>query len=235
MQTLQKLSEKLTQAVSFLYTKFPLKIAYMIVAIGYVASAFLAISLIVNNALKFRWLNILGCISFIAYGLLINATPVILANAILLCINIFQLLRLYSVKEKFQFIRINEGDLLINKFLVFYWKDIRKFFPDFINHNLEPDMFCFVVLRDVSIANIFIAKVDDDGIANVTLNYTVPQYRDYKVGKFIFDRGKDYLISNNINKIVYHKVDNDNHLHFLKVMGFKQELINDKQCWTKQL
>ncbi len=206
-----------------------------IVAIGYLASAFLAYSLIVNNALKFRWLSIMGCASFIIYGILIPAFPVILANSILLCINVFQLIKLYSVKEKFQFIRINEGDLLINKFLVFYWKDIRKFFPDFINHNLEPDMFCFVVLRDTSIANIFVAKVDGNGIATVALNYTVPQYRDYKVGKFIFDRGKDYLISNNINKIVYDKVDNKNHLHFIQVMGFTQELVGDKMCWCKQL
>ena len=207
----------------------------MIVAIGYLASAFLAFSLMVNNALKFRWLSIMGCFTFIIYGVLFNAFPVILANSILLCINIFQLIKLYSVKEKFQFIRINEGDLLINKFLVFYWKDIRQFFPDFINHNLEADQFCFVVLRDISIANIFIAKVDTDGIAAVVLNYTVPQYRDYKVGKFIFDRGKDYLISNNIHKIVYNKVDNNNHLHFIKVMGFKEELIKGKMCWTKAL
>ncbi len=207
----------------------------MVVAIGYIASAFLAYSLIINNALKFRWLNIMGCLSFIIYGVLIAALPVILANSILLCINIFQLIKLYSVKEKFQFIKVKEGDLLINKFLVFYWKDIRKFFPDFINHDLEQGTFCFVVLRDISIANIFIAKVDQNGIANVTINYTVPQYRDYKVGKFIFDRGKDYLISNNIKKIVYDKVDNSNHLHFLKVMGFQQEQLGDTLCWTKSL
>ena len=207
----------------------------MIVAVGYLASAFLAYSLIVNNALKFRWLNIFGCVFFIVYGVLITAFPVILANSILLGINIFQLVKLYSVKEKFQFIKIEQGDLLINKFLVFYWKDIRTFFPDFINHDLEPNTFCFVVLRDISIANIFIAKVDNDGIASVIINYTVPQYRDYKVGKFIFDRGKDYLISNNIKKIVYNKVDNKNHLHFIQVMGFAQELISNKLCWTKQL
>jgi len=207
----------------------------MIVAVGYLASAFLAYSLIVNNALKFRWLNIFGCVFFIIYGVLITAFPVILANSILLGINIFQLIKLFHAKEKFEFVDIKKGDLLISKFLLFYHKDIQAYFPDFSFQNITDNAFCFIVLRDLSIANIFVATIEDNGTADVLINYTVPQYRDYKVGKFIFDRGRDYLISNNIKKIVYNKVDNKSHLHFIQVMGFTQELISDKLCWTKQL
>jgi len=59
----------------------------IILGIGYLASILLAISLLVNNDLKFRWLNSFGCLSFIIYGLMIHAFPIILTNVILLVIN----------------------------------------------------------------------------------------------------------------------------------------------------
>jgi hypothetical protein len=37
------------------------------------------------------------------------------------------------------------------------------------------------------VANIFSAKVDAAGNAEVLINYTVPKYRDFKVGKYIFE------------------------------------------------
>lgn len=207
----------------------------MVVLIGYVASAFLAYSLIVTNAIKFRWLNILGCVTFIVYGVFINAFPVIVANGILLCINIFQLIKLQQSKEQFQYVSIEQGDKIVGKFLEFYKDDIKSFFPEFQYQPTLQQQINFVVLRDAAIANVFIATIDTSGNATVKINYTVPQYRDYKVGKFIFDKEKSYLLANSIKKVVYESVANKNHLHFLQVMGFTQELINENNCWTKAL
>jgi hypothetical protein len=88
----------------------------MIVALGYLASAFLAYSLIVTNAIKFRLLNILGCISFIIYGLVIGAFPVLVANTILLVINIYQLYKLYQSKEVFQLIGLEANNKIVDHF-----------------------------------------------------------------------------------------------------------------------
>ncbi len=207
----------------------------MVVLVGYLASAFLAYSLVVNNALKFRYLNILGCLSFIIYGLLISAFPVILANSILLLINIYQLIKLYKAKEQFSFVPIKKGDLLIENFLLFHQKDIQSYFPEFAFATNDKLSISFVVLRDTVISNIFIAELDENGNAWVHINYTVPQYRDFKVGKFIFDRGKDYLIQQGVEHIRYQKVSNNGHSHFLKVMGFKNENWQGTNCLTKHL
>jgi hypothetical protein len=207
----------------------------MVVLVGYLASAFLAYSLVVNNALKFRYLNILGCLAFIIYGVLIEAFPVILANSILLLINIYQLIKLYNAREQFSFVPIKKGDLLIENFLLFHQKDIQSYFPEFAFSIAYQPCISFVVLRDTVIANIFIAKLDSDGNAWVQINYTVPQYRDFKVGKFIFDRGKDYLLQQGIQHIRYQKVSNKGHLHFLKVMGFTNELFEGNNCMSKHL
>lgn len=188
---------------------------------GYVASLLLAISLMVNNDLKFRWLNTFGCLSFIVYGVLINAMPVILTNSLLLLINIVYLVKLYRAVEIFDLIEFTGNESLVNKFLQFHHDDIQKYFPGY-QTNAEPGYLRFVVLRDLVIANMFVAKIDADGNAEVLLNYTVPKYRDYKVGKFIFDREKKFMLSKGVSQVIYQTVANKRHLAFLKVMGFRE-------------
>jgi hypothetical protein len=157
--------------------------------LGYIASILLAISLMVNNDLKFRWLNTLGCVAFILYGLFINAFPVILTNTLLLLINLFYLIKIYRATERFDLIEFKGDESLVLKFLSFYKKDIAHYFPAFTQNDSEQ-WIRFVVLRDLVIANMFIAQLTKEGVAVVQLNYTVSKYRDYKVGRYIFDEEK---------------------------------------------
>jgi hypothetical protein len=202
--------------------------------LGYFASVLLAISLIVNNDLKFRWLNTLGCVSFIVYGTLINALPVIITNSLLLLINVFYLIKIYRATENFDLLEFEPSATLISRFLQFYKDDIQLIFPDFkeieSNNNIR-----FVVLRDIVIANIFAASLGDDGTAIVNLNYTVSKYRDYKVGKYIFEKEKKYLVSKGVKRLIYLQPINNNHRRFIKVMGFTKEVFNEKPCYVKTL
>ena len=206
----------------------------MVVLIGYLASAILAISLMMSNALRFRWLNIAGNICFITYGIFIMAFPIIVANSILLCINIYQLVKLLTFKETFHQVAFTSGDAFIEKFLTFYHNDIESYFPNY-QFTTSDNRICFVVLRDLVIANLFVARIDHAGNAVVEINYTVPHYRDFKVGRFIFDKEKEYLLAHGVHSIVYEQVANKNHEHFIKVMGFVQQEIAGKYIYVKKL
>lgn len=206
----------------------------MVVSIGYLASAFLAVSLLMTNTLKFRWFNTLGNVAFITYGILINAFPIIVANSVLLCINFYQLIKLYRYKEQFQLVAINEMNNIVQQFLKFYKKDIESYFPQFV-FLTSQNKICFVVLRDLSIANLFVAEISNNGEAIVEINYTVPNYRDFKIGKFIFDTEKDYLLQHNVKKILYKQVHNKNHIAFLIAMGFKEVVIENRKEYWKDL
>ncbi|MEN8186747.1 MAG: YgjV family protein [Bacteroidota bacterium] len=61
--------------------------------IGYAASFFVAVSFTFRSMSKFRIVNILGCIFFIAYGVLIDSIPVIIANLYILGMNFYHLLK----------------------------------------------------------------------------------------------------------------------------------------------
>ncbi len=201
---------------------------------GYLATLLLALGLLVNSDIKFRWLNASGNITFITYGVLLNAVPVILTNALLLCINAYFLFRIYNRKELFEIMEFGTGSIMVERFLQFYKNDIEKYFPSFKKEELEGKL-NFVVLRDLVIANAFSTKVSSDGTAEVILNYTVAKYRDYKVGHFIFQKEKQFLLSKGIKKICYKSVSNKQHEKFLVKMGFKKETINAQKCLIKLL
>jgi uncharacterized protein with PQ loop repeat len=65
--------------------------------IGYLAPAFLVLSFLFKDVRKLRLTNSIGCVLFIVYGILIAAYPVVIANAIIVCINVYQL---FFKKEK---------------------------------------------------------------------------------------------------------------------------------------
>jgi len=187
--------------------------------VGYLAAFFLAVSLLINQTLKFRWISAMGSLCFIIYGIMLHAFPIILTNSILVSINGYKLIKLYQIKEVFEFIDIKKDDEMVKRFLKFYQNDINKYFPDFTFNNDEGKI-CFFVLRDLNIANIFIGKKTDHKSISVEINYTIQKYRDYKVGKFIFDKNRSFLLSKGISKIIYNDVHSSQHKKFLKKIGF---------------
>jgi len=199
---------------------------------GYLASLCLIIALLVNNDLKFRWFNTFGNIFFIVYALVLNAVPVLITNVLLLGINAYYLFRVYRRQENFDMLSFKGDEKMAQKFIRFYQGDIASYFPSFTPSVLQ-DNFNFVVTRDLVIANMFSAKVLANGDAVVALNYTLQKYRDYKVGTYIFEKEKDFMIANGVKRIVYTDVPNKNHRRFLKVMGFEETLIGEKNCFAK--
>ena len=208
----------------------------IVLIVGYAASVLLAISLLVNNDLKFRWLNTWGCVAFILYGILINAFPIIVTNSILLLINGFHLIKIYRRNENFDLVEFSKDDKLIHKFLSFYQKDIKTYFPEYSPGTDDPaNTISFVVLRDMVIANIFVAAVLGDGTAMIKINYTVPKYRDYKIGKFLFQKEKQLLVSRGIKRLIYPHVFNKQHEAYLVKMGFEKELLDEQLYYHKSI
>ncbi len=157
-----------------------------------------------------------------------------LTNGLLLSINIYYLMKIYRTKEDFDLVEFKRDDQLVRKYVAFYESDIRNYFPKFSMDEMESGI-SFVVLRDLAFANIFVANISSDGSAFVKVNYTVLKYRDFEVGKFIFEKEKKYLLSKGVRQIVYDDVRNNDHLHFLKVMGFTRELKGNKAYYIKNL
>ncbi|MBE0358814.1 MULTISPECIES: uroporphyrinogen decarboxylase [Pseudoalteromonas] len=63
--------------------------------LGYIASALLVASLTMTDVVKLRWYNMFGCMVFTAYGVAIDAAPVIFTNGLLSLVNIYHIIKIY--------------------------------------------------------------------------------------------------------------------------------------------
>ena len=161
-----------------------------------------------SSIVKFRWVNLVGASTFATYGLLINAVPVALLNGFIVSVDIFYLIRIYGKKELFETLEIRKDNRYLIRFLEFHNKEIQKFFPGF-TYKPEMNTISFFVLRNTNIAGIFLAHRDGDKILKVGLDYVVPEYRDYKNGKFIYHTLNDDFVKGGYQ-----------HANYLKRLGF---------------
>lgn len=62
--------------------------------IGYAASAFIVISLMMTSIIKLRIINSIGCFLFVIYGMYVKAYPVVISNGLIILINMYNLYNL---------------------------------------------------------------------------------------------------------------------------------------------
>ncbi|MGK9475705.1 hypothetical protein [Melioribacter sp. OK-6-Me] len=183
--------------------------------IGYVASMMVAVSLMMSSIVKLRIINFVGSLIFTIYGIIINAYPVALVNGFVAIVNIYYLVEIFSRKEYFDILEVKHDSGFLEYFLKFHEKDIRKFIPTF-NFKPQPDWTILFVLRNSVPAGIICAESLSDGSLSVKLDYVIPGYRDFKVGKFVF---QNFFRNRNVKKIISDP-GNKVHRKYLKKMGF---------------
>ncbi|HYO75832.1 MAG TPA: GNAT family N-acetyltransferase, partial [Thermoanaerobaculia bacterium] len=187
--------------------------------LGYAGSILIATSLLMRSIVRLRAINLAGAATFCVYGLLIGAYPVALLNAMTVTINIVQLVRLRRRNEIFRILDIRPDTPYLNYFLDFQAADIRRFFPAFQReHVIEQSRLALIVLRDLVPAGVLLGHIDGDRL-EIDLDYVVPQYRDLKVGRFLFTDEADFFRRRGLKEIVS-RADTDAHAQYLRRIGF---------------
>ncbi|MGZ5474121.1 MAG: hypothetical protein ACXW31_14520, partial [Thermoanaerobaculia bacterium] len=160
--------------------------------LGYAASVLIATSLLMRSIVRLRVINLAGAATFSLYGFLIGAYPVGILNLMTATINVVQLLRLQRRREIFRILEIRASAPYLHYFLDFQADDIRYFFPAFRYdpHEAEGARLAVLVLRDLVPAGVLLGAIRGDRL-EVELDYVVPQYRDLKVGRFLFSDEAD--------------------------------------------
>jgi hypothetical protein len=56
---------------------------------GYFASFFVMLSFLMRNIITLRYVNSIGCLLFVGYGILLDSWPVIITNVAIVGVNIY--------------------------------------------------------------------------------------------------------------------------------------------------
>jgi hypothetical protein len=192
---------------------------------GYSASIIIAISMTQNSIIKFRWVNLAGATMFSTYGFIFGAYPVGILNGFIMLVDLYYLKKIYFKKDIFDTLEIRKDNRYLLKFLDFHRHEIEKSFPGF---SYKPDMntISFFVLRNMAVAGIFLAHTEDNHTLKVGLDYVVPEYRDFKNGKFVYESIQKNLSEKGINRIIACSAVKKHSKYLLKC-GFQKSFQNE--------
>lgn len=204
--------------------------------LGYTASFIIAVSLLMSSIIKLRWLNFVGAVMISAYGYLLGSMPVFGLNLAIAIIDAFYLYKIYAEKEYFKVLEIKENDSYLAYFMKYFKNDIRFYFPDF-NFNCceHADTVSFYILSNTRTAGIFIGQKFPDGALLVHMDYTIPEYRDFKIGNYIYIENERYFAHLGYKKFIT-MTSSPKHEKYLKKMGFSfYEKNNSQSIYTKPI
>lgn len=192
--------------------------------IGYVGSAFVLASFLMATVKKLRIINSIGSVVTIVYGFLIQAYPTVFMNVCLLAINVWYLIKMFRYKESFNIVRSRMNDGSVKFFLEQNKDDISQFFPEF---NAESDDINYtrLIYCQNKIVGLCAGKLTD-GVLNIFIDYTVKEYRDYSVGRYLFAS----FPSDNITTVEVSQKTKHHDLYMRK-MGF----VRDGNRFTKRI
>ncbi|MEX0324128.1 MAG: GNAT family N-acetyltransferase [Puniceicoccaceae bacterium] len=167
--------------------------------IGYAASLLVVISLMMSAIVKLRVVNMIGAFAFAVYGILIGAIPVAVMNGIIVFVNIYYLFQIYRDDEFFQLLEVDEDSSYTRSFLQFYKAHVVTNQPAY-TFDMQRN-FSLFVLRDMVPAGLVQGNIDADRILTIDLDFVIPNYRDFKIGRYLFKEKLDFFRSKNIRAI----------------------------------
>lgn len=198
--------------------------------IGYAASVLVAISLMMSAIVKLRIINLIGSLIFTIYGIIISAYPVAFVNGLIAVVNIYYLIEIFTTEEYFDILEMKSDSDYLQYFLSFHEKEIKKFVPSFSfkkNENLKV----IFVLRNSVPAGLVCAEFKNDNSLFVHLDYVIPGYRDFKIGKYVYQK---FFREKNIKKI-FTLPGNKTHEKYLRKMGFVKTVADSNVLYSLEI
>jgi hypothetical protein len=156
--------------------------------IGYLGSVLVVASLTMRSIMRLRIIGLAGALTFIVYGYLIDAWPIVLTNVVILAIHLAFLREIFTATEYFKVIEVRYDSPYLDLFLDTHGPEIEEIWPDF-SSQLSDDQLALFVLRDLMPAGLFVADVEGDSTLNLRLDFVIPGYRDFKVGRYLYRKG----------------------------------------------
>lgn len=191
--------------------------------IGYLAPVFIVLSMMQSHVKNIRLLMIAGCAAFVIYGTLVEAWPVVAANAIIGIVTGFYLVRSQNVEESFSVMDVSEGSrALLNKFLAIHRKDLKNLYPLAENSLRIKGAQVFFLMKDLEPVGLFCYKKKDPETAEIFIDYVGTAYRDFLTERYFYSANEGHLAREGIRKVVIQS-ENSSVIQEMKKMGFEEQ------------
>ena len=189
--------------------------------LGYAASVLILVSLVTANVFRLRLLNGVGSFLFGAYGLLIGAWPVCAINWLIAGIDAWYLVKTATAAAFFELMPAADvGAPYLRRFFFYHERDILRFTPGVSLESLLSGE-TFVLTRNLLPVGIFSFRQDGD-LAEIAADYTIPEYRDFKAGRFLYRDKRLFFKERGIRSFAG-KADSPAQAMYYRRNGFRED------------
>lgn len=186
--------------------------------IGYAGSTLIVISLAMSSTIRLRIVNLIGSVVFMVYGGLIASMPVVATNVVIAGLDIYYLRKELTTRSDLGIVDVDGDDPFLAAFLERYSDDMTAFgasAPDFADVR-------FVMLRDTTLAGVFLGREVADGELEVLADYVAPAFRDLRSGAALYRDGGARFAELGYDKLIV--VDpHDRQSEYFAEMGYARE------------
>ena len=201
--------------------------------IGYLASGLVVLSLAMKSILRLRLIGLIGSIAFLVYGILIEAIPIVITNLVIMAIHAYFLRKLLAKREIFSVLQVRPDSDYLRAFLQFHAAEIERFQPGYAYRPTETTRIWFI-LRDLLPAGLFMGEPHPDGSLEVALDYAIPQYRDLKLGRWLYSVDSP-LFGDDPPDHVWAVPWSEVHDSYLQRMGFEPTERSGSRVFSRRL
>ena len=169
--------------------------------IGWLGSAVLVWSLAQARVVRFRALNLAASVVLTAYNLALGVWPMVAMNLVISVLDVYHLVKLLRTRDDdavYEVVEVRPDDEYLAHVLARHASDIDQHNPGFAWGSAddggtggpgERHRVAFLVLRDIETVGVVLLSDDGSGEGRVELDYVLPRFRDFSVGKFVYRHG----------------------------------------------
>lgn len=162
--------------------------------IGWAGSAVLVWSLAQARVVRFRALNLIASIVLTGYNAALAVWPMVGVNATIAVIDTYHLLKLVRTRDDdttYEVVEVGPTEDYLRYVLRRHALDIERHNPGFVWDGAVPGSSAYLVLRESETVGVVLLRqrADDPDVGDVELDYVLPRFRDFSVGKFVYRAG----------------------------------------------
>ncbi|MDX2344815.1 MAG: hypothetical protein QNL12_14340 [Acidimicrobiia bacterium] len=195
----------------------------LVEVIGYAGSALVILSLMQKSILRLRTIGLVASSTFLIYSVAIEAYPIALVNVVAAGIHFYYLRLLVRKKnEVFTILRMRPDSRFLDRFLDFYKDEIANRIQPEFKYEPAPNTLAVFLLRDMVPAGLVVAQVHRDSSFEVLLDFVIPQYRDFKLAKWLYSPESGVFAEANC-RCAWTRVTTEAQEEYFTKVGFKPD------------
>ena len=180
---------------------------------GYIGSFLVLVSFLMTSVYKLRIVNTIGSLIFMIYALIIKSYPTAVMNFFLVLINVRFLWKMSHTGKEYDLVETKTDDGFCRYFLDSHREDILQFFPD-QSFDFDKKDRAYLICHDSTPLGLTVGKLNGETL-DLLLDYSVPEYRDFSIGSFLFEK----LAEQGIKKVTW-SGSTEKHLAYLESLNF---------------